>query len=76
MSYVIEDASTLGVEWQKASFTGSNGDCVEAAPYNGGVVVRHSKAPNGPALAYNAREWRAFLAGAKAGEFDHMAGDA
>jgi uncharacterized protein DUF397 len=32
--------------------------------------VRHSKQPGGAILLYTAAEWRAFVAGAKAGEFD------
>jgi hypothetical protein len=40
----------------------------------GGVFVRDSKDPDGPVLTFNAREWEAFLAGAKAGEFDPRAG--
>jgi hypothetical protein len=38
------------------------------------VFVRDSKDPDGPVLTFNAREWEAFIAGAKAGEFDPRAG--
>jgi hypothetical protein len=34
------------------------------------VAVRHSKQPGGAILLYTPAEWRAFVAGAKAGEFD------
>lgn len=42
--------------WKKSSLS-SNGDCVEV--YNDGAI-----------LAFNKREWDAFIGGAKAGEFD------
>lgn len=37
---------------------------------DGGVGVRHSKDPDGPVLQFTKEEWYAFLAGAKAGEFN------
>lgn len=36
----------------------------------GRVAVRHSKDPDGPAIHCTRAEWEAFLAGARAGEFD------
>jgi hypothetical protein len=36
------------------------------------VAVRDSKNPNGPVLNYTTAEWRAFLDGAKKGEFDDL----
>jgi hypothetical protein len=36
----------------------------------GDVLVRDSKAIDGPILRFTAGEWTAFTAGAKAGEFD------
>ncbi|MEV1049679.1 DUF397 domain-containing protein [Streptomyces sp. NPDC049887] len=76
MEYILSDASTLGVEWQKASASGANGDCVEFAPYADGVAVRHSKAPTGPALLFTRSEIAAMLDGARGGEFDHLTGEA
>lgn len=76
MEHVIKDASTLGVDWQKASASGSNGDCVEFAPVGDRVAVRHSKAPTGPALMFTRSEIAAMLDGARGGEFDHLAGEA
>lgn len=58
--------------WQKSSF--SNNSCVEAAALGDGqVAVRDSKNPAQAVLLYNASEWRAFLAGVRNGEFDHLA---
>jgi Domain of unknown function (DUF397) len=38
----------------------------------GVVVVRHSKDPDGPKLLFTLDEWRAFISGAKIGEFDSL----
>ena len=62
------------VTWRKATASNPNGDCVElAALPAGGVAVRHSRAPAGPALIYTRAEIAAFVSGAKAGEFDDLA---
>jgi hypothetical protein len=58
------------LSWRKATYSASNGACVEVAPIEGGVAVRDSKDPDGPILSYTAAEWFAFLHGAKNGEFD------
>lgn len=59
------------LKFLKSTFCG-NGACVEvdrtsAAP---DVLVRDSKDLSIPALRFTADEWRAFVAGCKAGEFD------
>ena len=49
------------------------GSCVEAGPLldgSGRVAVRHSHYPHAEAIVYTPQEWRAFLAGVRAGEFD------
>jgi hypothetical protein len=63
------DLSDAG--WRKSSHSTEERGCVEAAFLaDGGVAVRHSKDPGGPALVYTRAEWLAFLSGAKDGEFD------
>jgi hypothetical protein len=59
-------------EWRKSSFSGGNGGgCVEVARnLPGAVAVRDSKDPRGPALIITPDEWRAFLDGVRAAEFD------
>jgi hypothetical protein len=58
--------------WRRSTFSGNQGNCVEVAELpDGGRAVRDSKNPTGPVIAYTAAEWDAFLAGVKAGEFDH-----
>jgi hypothetical protein len=61
----------LEVAFKKSSFSAHNGGCVEAAlsPV-GGVLVRDTKDRSKPAHEYNYTEWKAFIDGVKAGEFD------
>lgn len=61
-----------GLVFRKSSFSnGQGGNCVEVAvTEGGGRAVRHSKHPEGEVIFYSREEWDAFLAGAKAGEFD------
>jgi hypothetical protein len=64
------------LRWVKSSKSGSDG-CVEVdltEPH--AVFVRDSKDPDGAILEFNEREWEAFVAGARAGEFDRPAGRA
>ena len=57
-------------EWRKST-TSDTGACVEVAYMAGWVGVRDTKANgDGPVLEFNGAEWRAFLTGAIAGEFD------
>ncbi len=64
----------LGRIWKKSTRSNGTGgnQCVEACVSPSGVVkVRHSRNPNRlDELIFTADEWRAFLAGVKAGEFD------
>lgn len=57
------------VEFFRSSACG-NGACVEVAHAGGDVLVRDSKDPDGPVLTFDREEWLAFLAGARAGEFN------
>ena len=62
------------LNWSKSSF--SNTSCVETAAYGDGrVAVRDSKDPAAGFLLYEPAEWRAFLAGVRNGEFDHLAAE-
>jgi len=58
--------------WIKANASNQNGTCVELAALADGVAMRDSKNPDLPALRYTRDELAAFIAGAKAGEFDHL----
>ncbi|MDX2936859.1 DUF397 domain-containing protein [Streptomyces ipomoeae] len=57
--------------FQKSSYSGGQGDCVEVAPTStGGRAIRDSKNPHGPLLHLTPTGWHTFLAGAKDGRFD------
>ncbi|WP_395570685.1 DUF397 domain-containing protein [Streptomyces sp. BK79] len=65
-------ASSLEARWTKSRHSNAEGNCVEVALVDGGIAVRNSRDPDGPALVYTPAEVAAFLAGAKEGEFDHL----
>jgi hypothetical protein len=58
--------------FRKSSFSGAaNSACVEVGFETSAVLMRDSKdRGEGPILRFTGREWKAFLAGVKAGEFD------
>jgi hypothetical protein len=60
------DSATI---WRRSRRCDS-GACVEVAHLGGGLAMRDSKDPDGPRLAFTVGEWRAFLAGVRAGEFE------
>ena len=67
-------ADQLPAAWRKSTRSNPSGDGVEVATLpDGGVAVRNSRHPSGPALIYTRSEISAFLAGAKNGEFDDLA---
>jgi hypothetical protein len=61
-----------GAQWRKSSYSGNGGaTCVEVARNLPGiVVVRDSKDPEGPTLAFSPADWRAFAAAMKTGDLD------
>ncbi|MEU0517131.1 DUF397 domain-containing protein [Streptosporangium sp. NPDC006007] len=69
--------------WRKSSFSGNGQNCVEVALTDelaeakyGDLaslfLVRDSKDPRGPVLAFTPSGWDAFLGGVKQGEFDDL----
>lgn len=61
------------VSWLKSRASNPSGNCVEMARLpDGGIAVRNSRFPDGPALLYTLAEIDAFIQGAKDGDFDHM----
>jgi Domain of unknown function (DUF397) len=57
--------------WRKSSKC-ANSECVELTREQDMILLRDSKSPETPALRYTREEFRAFLDGAKAGEFDDL----
>jgi len=63
--------ATAGLKWQVSSYCGGNGECVAIAKLpDGDVAVKDTKEHDGLMLRFSQREWRAFIAGVRAGEFD------
>jgi Domain of unknown function (DUF397) len=59
--------------WRKSRASNPTGCCVEVAELpGGGVAMRNSRDPSGPALVYTRAEIVAFLTGVKSGEFDDL----
>ncbi|GLW32973.1 DUF397 domain-containing protein [Actinoplanes regularis] len=57
-------------KWRKSNTSGDGG-CVEVAHVDGVIGVRDTKDNGtGPILMFNEREWTAFLAGSRNGEFN------
>ena len=54
-------ASSLDARWVKSRHSNAEGNCVEVASLvDGGVAVRNSRYPDGPALVYTPAEVAAF----------------
>ena len=65
--------TTQDPQWFKSSYSSNGGQCIEVAANlvttRGMVPVRDSKDPSGPALAFPAAAFAAFVGAVKAGEF-------
>ncbi|MFI2290181.1 DUF397 domain-containing protein [Streptomyces niveus] len=59
------------IVWQKSSFSTGNTNCVELAASGDAILLRESDAPH-EVVVTSPVKLRAFLAGVKAGEFDHL----
>ncbi|GAB3803289.1 DUF397 domain-containing protein [Micromonospora zhanjiangensis] len=63
------------LSWQKSLRSNPSGNCVELAELpGGGIAVRNSRHPDGPALIYTVDEITAFVLGARDGDFDNLIG--
>jgi hypothetical protein len=68
----LSASERVSLAWIKARSSTANGACVEVASAVGNIAIRDSKDPNGPILVYTPSEFRAFLEGARNGEFDNL----
>jgi hypothetical protein len=76
MTEANKQPSALRVtEWRKSSHSNPSGDCVQVAKLvDGQTAMRNSRHPSAEVLVFTPAEIRAFLAGAKDGEFDYLLG--
>jgi Domain of unknown function (DUF397) len=65
----MTDKHPINVSWHKSSFS-AQGNCLEAAYSSGSVLIRDSKDRRPYVLEFTSSEWRAFISGVRAGEFD------
>ncbi|TQL21238.1 DUF397 domain-containing protein [Streptomyces sp. SLBN-134] len=61
----------MDIQWRKSSYSEQAGNCLELAVADGQVLVRESDEPDVVVRTTRAK-LAAFLAGAKAGEFDEF----
>ena len=59
-----------GAKWRTSSRTSQGSECVEVASAERMIAVRDSKDPDGPNLAFAARDWAKFMTATKSGTFD------
>ncbi|MEU6279620.1 DUF397 domain-containing protein [Streptomyces sp. NPDC047028] len=66
-----EGVNPVDIQWRKSSFSEQSGNCLELAVVDGQVLVRESDDP-GVVVTTTRAKLAAFLAGARAGEFDDL----
>jgi Domain of unknown function (DUF397) len=71
---ILSEAERAALSWFKAQASSYQGACVELAWASGNIAMRDSKDPDGPILVYNPTEFKAFIDGARNGEFDSLIG--
>jgi hypothetical protein len=56
----IDDLESSRATWRTSTHSNNGGNCVQVANSLPAVLVRDSKNPDGPQLAFAAANWRAF----------------
>jgi hypothetical protein len=58
----MNDTSSSQLTWFKSSHSSGNGQCTTCARRpGGGMAVKDSKHPSGPALLFTTSQWQAFI---------------
>jgi hypothetical protein len=60
--------------WQ-ISRSCADGACIRVARDGNSILIGNTRLPEGPVGEFTTDEWRHFLAGAKSGDFDGIAGE-
>jgi hypothetical protein len=81
----VSQVDLSSIKWHKSARSGNGANCVEVAAVDAQdlqldkaevadrlFLVRDSKDPDGPVLAFTPAEWHAFAEGLKDGEFDEL----
>jgi hypothetical protein len=66
----VTDAASADDVWRKSTASQPAGNCLEVAIGVDAVRIRHSEDRSGAVLSFTHTEWRAFLDGARNGEFN------
>jgi hypothetical protein len=67
----MSNSDVPGIRWRKSSRSAQHGgECIEIADAASAIIVRDSKDPNGPQLAFAPAAWRMFTNNLKAGRLD------
>ncbi|WP_329260833.1 DUF397 domain-containing protein [Actinoallomurus sp. NBC_01490] len=66
----MPDRDISGVVFRKSTHSDGGEGCVEAATLNGSRLVRDSKDPDGPTLAFTPSAWAVLIEGIKQGKFN------
>ncbi|MFB9831030.1 DUF397 domain-containing protein [Actinoallomurus acaciae] len=66
----MPDRDTSRVVFRKSTHSDGGEGCVEAATLNGSRLVRDSKDPGGPTLAFGPSAWAVFVEEIKQGKFN------
>jgi Domain of unknown function (DUF397) len=67
---VAQAGRPAGLRWRGASCGGGEG--VQIAPLDDGAIAVRTQSPSPPVLRFESREWAAFIAAVRAGEFDSL----
>ena len=73
-SHSVTPADLARASWHKSVFSQMNGNCVQIGRLlSDRIGIRDTKDNGtGPVLIFTDAEWKAFMAGAKEGQFDNL----